>query len=51
MFFDKICADVVYLPGEKFPIQDFLDTCNVEYIPAKRRIFKNFRNTERLLTF
>ena len=34
-----------------FPIKDFLDGYNVEHPIAKRRILKNFGNTESFLQF
>ena len=50
--FDIICDDVVYPPGKSYlylhvfvPIKDFFHVYNVNTL-AKRKILKNFRNTE-----
>ena len=56
VYFDIICADVVYPPGKKvIPIYSFLLQSNIftMYIMqntlAIRRIPKNFRNTKSFL--
>ena len=58
VYFDIICADVVYPPGKKvIPIYSFLlqSKTFLMYIMynilAKRRILKNFQNTESFLSF